>query len=111
MNKYGFRTVAPHCHAGDKPGLPQALGIKAAWIIFLFPLSPRVRVTTPFRQFVRVTRDCQYLRIWEPTNETCWVPSVAEAAQVTSFESIRGLTDLGLRLRLLQVATHKRVLG
>jgi hypothetical protein len=96
-------------------GLPQALGIKAAWIIFLFPLLHRVTgnnsLSTIRDDAHRVAGDCQYLRIWEPTNETCRVPSVTEAAQVTSFESIRGMVDLGLRLRLLQVATHRRVVG
>ena len=95
--------------------LPQALGIKAGWIIFPFPLLHRMTGNNSLSRIRddahHVTGDCQYLRIWEPTDGTCWVPSVTEAAQVTSFESIRGMVDLGLRLRLLQVATHRRVVG
>jgi len=58
----------------------------------------------------RVAGYCQYLRIWEPANETSCVPSVPEATQVTSFESNRGTVDLGLRLRSPQAATQRRVL-
>lgn len=47
----------------------------------------------------RAAGDCQYLRTWEPTNETWWVPGVTEAVQVTSFECNRCAVDSGLRLR------------
>ena len=58
----------------------------------------------------RAAGDCQYLRTWEPTNETWWVTSVTEAVQVTSFECNQCAVDSGLRLRLLQAMAHRRVL-
>ena len=49
--------------------LPQALGIKAGWIIFPFPLLHRMKGNNSLSRIRddahRVTGDCQYLRIWE----------------------------------------------
>jgi hypothetical protein len=50
--------------------LPQALGIKAVWIIFPFALLHPVTGNNSLSKIRddthRVAGDCQYLRIWEP---------------------------------------------